>query len=261
MVAVPLVGVTRFSTMRRVVVFPAPFGPRKPVTRPGSTLNDKSSTAVTSAYCLTRPSAAIRPSFIELPSERCSWCGSRTRLRDPASATRSAAPALLAASAMCARVASRRPVQDAGPFHELVGADVAVSEPVSQDLLGLVLRWAAGCEGRERQLALPPEVEGRSSGQQHQEQEQAVDERQHREAAVEAAVMAVSLEGHEQWGHAGDPFRWSWVGVGLTRPPANGVVGRTGGRRHALHLATAPTFRASSGGRDVMSRRRRTPVL
>jgi hypothetical protein len=28
-----------------VVVLPAPFGPRKPVTRPGRTVNDRSSTA------------------------------------------------------------------------------------------------------------------------------------------------------------------------------------------------------------------------
>ena len=36
MVAVPAVGVTRLSSMRSVVVLPAPFGPRKPVTRPGA---------------------------------------------------------------------------------------------------------------------------------------------------------------------------------------------------------------------------------
>ena len=30
---------------RIVVDFPAPFGPRKPVTLPGSTVNDRSSTA------------------------------------------------------------------------------------------------------------------------------------------------------------------------------------------------------------------------
>ncbi len=40
-------GVTRLSSIRRVVVLPAPFGPRKPVTRPGATVNDRSSTART----------------------------------------------------------------------------------------------------------------------------------------------------------------------------------------------------------------------
>ena len=33
-VALPLVGLTRPSSIRRVVVLPAPFGPRKPVTAP-----------------------------------------------------------------------------------------------------------------------------------------------------------------------------------------------------------------------------------
>ena len=32
--------------MRSVVVLPAPFGPRKPVTAPERTLNERSSTAV-----------------------------------------------------------------------------------------------------------------------------------------------------------------------------------------------------------------------
>src|SRR6185312_1444647 len=40
---------------RMVVVLPAPFGPRKPVTLPGSTSNDRSLTAVTSPYRLVRP--------------------------------------------------------------------------------------------------------------------------------------------------------------------------------------------------------------
>ncbi len=46
-VAVPSVARTSPSRIRRVVVFPAPFGPRKPVTRPGSTRALKESTAVT----------------------------------------------------------------------------------------------------------------------------------------------------------------------------------------------------------------------
>ena len=44
-VAVPVVGWSSPSTMRIVVDFPAPLGPRKPVTTPGCTMNDKSSTA------------------------------------------------------------------------------------------------------------------------------------------------------------------------------------------------------------------------
>ena len=41
------------------VVLPAPFGPRKPVTAPGRTLNDKSSTATSSPYRFVRPSTVI----------------------------------------------------------------------------------------------------------------------------------------------------------------------------------------------------------
>jgi hypothetical protein len=69
MVAVPLVGVTRFSIIRSVVVLPEPFGPRKPVTRPGSTVNERSSTARTRGYTLVSPETTSWPS-IDLPSGR-----------------------------------------------------------------------------------------------------------------------------------------------------------------------------------------------
>ena len=42
-----------------VVVLPAPFGPRKPVTVPGSTLNDRSLTAILSPYRLLSPRTSI----------------------------------------------------------------------------------------------------------------------------------------------------------------------------------------------------------
>src|SRR5437588_11946518 len=48
--------------MRSVVVLPAPLGPRKPVTRPGCTVNDRLSTALTFRYCLVRPETTICPS-------------------------------------------------------------------------------------------------------------------------------------------------------------------------------------------------------
>jgi len=48
MVAAPEVGATRPSSIRRVVVLPAPLGPRKPVTVPGSTSKSRRSTANTS---------------------------------------------------------------------------------------------------------------------------------------------------------------------------------------------------------------------
>jgi hypothetical protein len=42
----PLVGSSRPRIIRMVVDFPAPFGPRKPVTTPGWTVNVRSETAV-----------------------------------------------------------------------------------------------------------------------------------------------------------------------------------------------------------------------
>ena len=45
--------------MRIVVDLPAPFGPRKPVTRPGSATKDTSSTAVKPPYVLVTPSTVI----------------------------------------------------------------------------------------------------------------------------------------------------------------------------------------------------------
>ena len=45
--------------MRSVVLLPAPFGPRKPVTRPDSTVNERSRTACTFPKCLQTPSISI----------------------------------------------------------------------------------------------------------------------------------------------------------------------------------------------------------
>src|SRR5204862_6205813 len=62
MVARPEVGVTSPSRQRSVVVLPAPFGPRNPVTDPGSTLKLRSSTAFTvPPKTLVRPDTSIRP--------------------------------------------------------------------------------------------------------------------------------------------------------------------------------------------------------
>src|SRR5215470_7406265 len=59
MVAVPLSGAARPSSIRSVVVLPAPLGPRKPVTRPGPTSKLKPSTATTVPYLLVRWSMLI----------------------------------------------------------------------------------------------------------------------------------------------------------------------------------------------------------
>ena len=81
MVAVPDVGVTSESSIRSVVVLPAPFGPRKPVIRPGSTVKVRSWTATTLPKCLVRPLTSIR-----LP-----WCDESLTATHPGAQRRQAA--------------------------------------------------------------------------------------------------------------------------------------------------------------------------
>ena len=59
MVTVPWVAGVSPTMTRIVVVFPAPFGPRKPVTRPGSATKVMSSTAVKEPYFLVSLSTVI----------------------------------------------------------------------------------------------------------------------------------------------------------------------------------------------------------
>src|SRR6266545_3295282 len=59
MVVPPRVGGVRPTMIRMVVVLPAPFGPRKPVTRPGLQAKLTSSTATNSPYFFVRPSTLI----------------------------------------------------------------------------------------------------------------------------------------------------------------------------------------------------------
>src|SRR3954447_4381937 len=69
--AVPLVGGKKHVKTRIVVVFPAPFGPRKPTIYPFSTSKEMLSTATLRAYRLVRPSTLI---ILCLPrSERHAW--------------------------------------------------------------------------------------------------------------------------------------------------------------------------------------------
>src|ERR1043166_8771473 len=57
--AVPEVGGRKHVRTRIVVVFPAPFGPRKPTIWPFSTSNEILSTATLRAYRFVRPSTLI----------------------------------------------------------------------------------------------------------------------------------------------------------------------------------------------------------
>src|SRR5450631_3578460 len=64
-VALPLVGRTRPSNIRNVVVFPAPLGPRKPVIRPGSTEKLRLLTAVREPNFLVRSRTCTWVSCLE----------------------------------------------------------------------------------------------------------------------------------------------------------------------------------------------------
>ena len=55
MSASPALGWTRPSAIRKVVVFPDPFGPSRPVTIPAGAVNDTSRTAVTRPKVLVSP--------------------------------------------------------------------------------------------------------------------------------------------------------------------------------------------------------------
>src|SRR4051794_33504030 len=57
--AVPDVAGTSPVIIRIVVVLPAPFGPRNPVTVPGSSVKDTSSTTVRAPYFLVNPLTVI----------------------------------------------------------------------------------------------------------------------------------------------------------------------------------------------------------
>ena len=61
--------------MRSVVVFPAPFGPRKPVIVPGASANERPSTASSFPKRLLNDSAStagsISPPFANKPIESC----------------------------------------------------------------------------------------------------------------------------------------------------------------------------------------------
>src|SRR5687768_2730481 len=59
--ASPLSGSDRPTSIRIVVVLPAPLGPRKPVTVPGSQRNETSETTVRPPSCLVSPSVSIMP--------------------------------------------------------------------------------------------------------------------------------------------------------------------------------------------------------
>src|SRR5580698_9177883 len=73
MVAVPASGASRPTTTRMVVDLPAPFGPTKPVTWPGPTVNVIPSSACTGPNRLRSPSISI----LAFMATRCRSLGPR----------------------------------------------------------------------------------------------------------------------------------------------------------------------------------------
>src|SRR6478672_3202221 len=73
-VAEPAVGATRPRTIRSVVLLPAPFGPRKPVTAPGRTSKLRSFTAATFPKRFDRPRTEIAEDSADAPPMRRECC-------------------------------------------------------------------------------------------------------------------------------------------------------------------------------------------
>src|SRR5438874_9900560 len=69
----PLVGSSRPRIIRIVVDFPAPFGPRKPVTVPGRTVNVRSVTAVVGPYRLVSSWISIMTTTVPNGPGACNW--------------------------------------------------------------------------------------------------------------------------------------------------------------------------------------------
>ena len=72
----PLVGSSSPRIIRIVVDFPAPFGPRKPVTVPGRTVNVRSVTAVVGPYRLVSSWISIMTTTV--PNGRLPVIGARS---------------------------------------------------------------------------------------------------------------------------------------------------------------------------------------
>src|SRR5215208_7010321 len=81
--AVPLSGCERPTSIRIVVVLPAPLGPRKPVTVPGSQRNVTSETTVRPPSCLVSPLVWIMPAH----SRPAGFAATVRGLRSPSPAT------------------------------------------------------------------------------------------------------------------------------------------------------------------------------
>ena len=81
MVALPASGRVSPTMIRKVVDFPAPFGPRKPVTRPGRAVKLTSSTARVVPYLLVSRSMVIMDGPASLVCATACCSGERTALR------------------------------------------------------------------------------------------------------------------------------------------------------------------------------------
>src|SRR6188768_2778619 len=89
------------------------------------------------------------------------------------------------------RLGARSPVQDAGALQELVRRDVTASEAFSENALG-VLFWRAFAEISQGQLAGAPQIEpSEHQSQDHEQEQEAAEERQHGYRVLLPAVGTV----------------------------------------------------------------------
>src|SRR5215212_7600319 len=79
-VASPLVGSSSVARMRMVVVFPAPFGPTKPMTSPPEKENDTPSSAVVRPKSFRSPLTSTRIRSSGHESHHHAVCGDLRRL-------------------------------------------------------------------------------------------------------------------------------------------------------------------------------------
>src|SRR3954447_19391335 len=126
MVASPPVGATRPSSIRGVVVLPAPLGPPKPVTRPGSTVKDRSLTAARSPYCSVSRETTTSPGS---PAAAGASCDLRSSVR---STGRVRSCSLIAGTGPVAPLAPLQPChqRDHGKQHQQGDGAITEAEPV-----------------------------------------------------------------------------------------------------------------------------------
>src|SRR3954447_17865127 len=114
MVELPAVGRARPRTIRSVVVLPAPLGPRKPVTAPSRTRNDRSSTAAMGPKRLVSPTASIVAVVVAGAVSDTDTLSCRVAPRADTTPSRRRLPTFLAGAPMSSPTRPSAALDDAG---------------------------------------------------------------------------------------------------------------------------------------------------